>query len=189
MPAMYRPHLIGIDDAPFEKRQPAPVPVVGVTMEGWDQVESVAITAFPVDGAEPTAFLARWVSGLRTRPVLQGVMLGGITIGGLGVIDLPALAVELGIPVLAVTRRDPGGSDLRDALGTAGLAGRVAIVERSPKAYRVADGLFLAHAGCHRTEAERIVLASIGKARLPEPLRVAHLVARALVMGESRGRV
>jgi endonuclease V-like protein UPF0215 family len=189
MPASFRPHLIGVDDSPFEKRQPDPVPVVGVTMEGWDQVESVAITSFPVDGDGATAFLDQWISGLRGRPILQGVMLGGITIGGLGVIDLPALAEALGIPVLAVTRRDPAGSDLRDALSTAGLADRIAMVERSPKAYRVADGLFLAHAGCHRTEAERMVLATVGKARLPEPLRVAHLVARALVMGESRGRV
>jgi len=29
----------------------------------------------------------------------------------------------------------------------------------------------------------------VGKAQLPEPLRIAHLVGRAIVFGESRGRV
>ena len=37
-----RPHLIGVDDAPFDKRQTAPVPIVGVIMEGADRIESVA---------------------------------------------------------------------------------------------------------------------------------------------------
>ena len=31
--------------------------------------------------------------------------------------------------------------------------------------------------------------ATLGKAQLPEPLRIAHLIAAALVSGESRGRV
>jgi endonuclease V-like protein UPF0215 family len=45
------PHILGIDDAPFDKHQDALVPVVGVMMEGAAVVESVAIGAFPVDGA------------------------------------------------------------------------------------------------------------------------------------------
>jgi hypothetical protein len=47
----------------------------------------------------------------------------------------------------------------------------------------------VAHAGIERDAAEELVRASLRKSRLPEPLRVAHLIARALVTGESRGRV
>jgi hypothetical protein len=189
MPAVPRPHLLGIDDAPFSKKQPGPVPIVGVIMEGPDQIEAVAIRSFPVDGDHATDFLAKWISELRTRPALQGVMLGGITIAGLGIIDLPVLADRLGVPVLAVTRNNPSDSELRSALDAAGLMERYPIVERSPRAYRVTDGLFLAHAGGKRTAAEELVRASLGKSRMPEPLRVAHLIGSALVLGESRGRV
>ena len=35
-----RPHLLGIDDAPFEKGQHQSVPIVAVMMEGSDLVET-----------------------------------------------------------------------------------------------------------------------------------------------------
>jgi hypothetical protein len=63
------------------------------------------------------------------------------------------------------------------------------VLERIPRAYGVAEGLYLAHAGAPRLEAERLVTATLAKARLPEPLRVAHLIGQAIVLRESRGRV
>jgi endonuclease V-like protein UPF0215 family len=184
-----RPHLLGVDDAPFEKRQGSPVPIIGVVMEGADRIESVALGRFPVDGEEVTAYLAGWIAGLRTRPALQGVILGGITVAGLAVVDVTALAERLRLPVLVVTRRNPVGSDLADALRAAGLDRRLPVLERVPRAFGVGEGLYLAHAGASRPEAERLVLSCLAKSRLPEPLRVAHLIGQAMVLGESRGRV
>lgn len=186
--AALRPHLLGIDDAPFEKGQREAVAIVGVMMEGADQVESVAVSSFSVDGADATTFLGDWVTGLRSRASLQGVVLGGITLAGLGVVDVTALAARVGAPVLVATRRRPHDHELCEALRAAGLAERVALVERSPRAVSVADGLHVAWAGTDRDEAVRLVRATLGKAQLPEPLRLAHLVARAIVTGESRGR-
>ena len=56
-------------------------------------------------------------------------------------------------------------------------------------AFGVGEGLYLAHAGASRAEAERLVLSCLAKSRLPEPLRVAHLIGQAIVLRESRGRV
>ena len=184
-----RPHLLGVDDGPFEKRQRDPVPIVAVMMEGADLVETVAVTSLAVDGADVTRQLADWVGDLRSFASVQGVVLGGITIAGLGVIDVRELAERLVRPVLVVTRREPADAKLVDALKAAGLEERIAIVERSPRAVRVGVGLFLAHAGIASDAAEELIRSAIRKAQLPEPLRVAHLIGRALVMGESRGRV
>jgi endonuclease V-like protein UPF0215 family len=184
-----RPHLLGVDDAPFDKRQSQPVPVIGVVMEGADRIESVAVGRFPVDGEDVTGYLAGWIGGLRTRAALQGVILGGITVAGLAVVDATELADRLGLPVLVVTRRNPAGSDLANALRAAGLERRLALLGRVPRAFGVREGLYLAHAGTSRAEAERLVRASLAKSRLPEPLRVAHLIGQAIVLGESRGRV
>jgi len=184
-----RPHVLGVDDAPFEKRQQAPVPIVAVMMEGADLVESVAVSSFAVDGDDATGFLAGWLGSLRSRASLQAVLLGGITMAGLGVVDVAQLARRLDTPVLVATRREPSDAQLAEALGAAGLEQRVPIVERSPRATRVLDGLFVAQAGTTEDEAARLVRATLRKANLPEPLRVAHLIGRALVLGESRGRV
>lgn len=185
---MARPHLLGIDDGAFEKGQRAEVPVVGVVMEGADLVEGVALARFPVDGADATAFLSDWVKGLRFRRGLQGMVLGGITIAGLGVVDVPALASAVELPVLVVNRRDPSDHRLNEALQAAGLPERVALVQRCPPAFRTRGGLYVACAGTSREQAEAWLAAARRKSDLPEPLRLAHLIARAVATGESRGR-
>ena len=184
-----RPHLLGVDDAPFDKGQAAPVPLVGVVMDGPDRIEAVALGHFPVDGEHATEDLAGWIGGLRTRPTLQGVILGGVTLAGLALVDVGELAGRLELPVLVVTRRNPAGSDLADALRSAGLEHRLALLDRVPRAFGVGEGLYLAHAGTSRAEAERLVQSCLAKSRLPEPLRVAHLIGQAIVLRESRGRV
>jgi uncharacterized protein len=185
----FRPHTLGVDDAPFDKRQSGPVPIVAVAMEGNDVIESIALGEFPVDGNGATDYLATWIATLRARPMVQAVILGGITIAGLGIIDMNALAERLGIAVLVVTRHNPARSELADALAAARLSDRLPLLERVPRAYGVGDGLYLAHAGTTRVEAERLLMATLGKSRLPEPLRVAHLIGQAIVLRESRGRV
>lgn len=188
MPLPSRPHVLGVDDGPFDKRRDADVPVVGVMMEGASRVEAVAMTRFPVDGADVTGFLARWITGLRFRPSLQAVVLGGVTLAGLAVVDVAGLAAELGLPVLTVSRKDPATSRVAAALRAAGLPERIATLERAPRAVPVGPGLHLAFAGMDEAQARQLLDAIRDKSALPEPVRVAHLVAAACARGSSRGR-
>jgi endonuclease V-like protein UPF0215 family len=183
-----RPHVLGIDDGPFAKDQPERVPLVAVMMEGADLVEAVAVERFPVDGDGITEHLAQWIRGLRTFPALQAVFLGGVTIAGLAVVDVLALCAQIGLPVLVVTRRDPARSRVSEALAAAGYPDRLSVVDRTPKAVQLGEGLFVASAGATPERAAEIVRACVRKAQVPEALRVAHLVARAMVDGESKGR-
>jgi hypothetical protein len=188
VPAAGRPHVLGIDDGPFEKGTDRDVVLVGVVMEGNDLVEGVATTRFPVDGEGATAFLAEWIGSLRFRPALQAVVLGGITLAGLALVDVPALAAATRLPVLVVNRRAPSNRDLEAALRAAGLAERLPILARTPPAFAANEHLHVACAGIGRAEAEALLAAIRRKGELPEPLRLAHLVARAVTTGESRGR-
>jgi endonuclease V-like protein UPF0215 family len=181
--------VLGIDDGPFEKGQSGTVPVVAVMMEGADLVESVAVSAFPVDGDGATGFLADWVGSLRSNAALHGVVLGGITLAGLGVVDMPRLALELGLPVLAVTRQDSSTSQLASAVRAAGLPDRLDSIVRAPPSVVIDAGLHAALAGISPADARLLLRATIRKGHMPEPLRLAHLIARALVLGESKGRV
>jgi uncharacterized protein len=184
-----RPRLLGVDDGPFRKGVDAKTPLVAALVEGGDRVEGIAIREFPVDGEDVTDFLAAWIRGLRFHPAAHGVVLGGVTIAGLAVVDLAALAEALRLPVLAVSRRDPSGHRVASALAAAGLAARIPLLERTPPPFRVDAGMFAAVAGVPRERAEALLRASRGKSALPEALRVAHLVAAAVARGSSRGRV
>ena len=186
---MARAHLLGIDDGPFQKYEGGgTAPLVAVMMEGADLVEAVAVSRFPVDGGDVTQYLLDWVGDLRMRPALQAVCFGGITIAGLGVIDVSLLAERLGVPVLVINRRPPADEPLVAALRSAGLDERIALVERSPRAFPVGERLHVAQAGASPERAAELVLGAVRKSDLPEPLRIAHMVARAIVTGESRGR-
>jgi endonuclease V-like protein UPF0215 family len=183
-----RPHVLGIDDGPFEKfAEGASAPIVGVTMEGADLVESVAIARFPVDGDDVTDFLAEWIAGLRIRPALHGLLFAGITMAGLAVLEPRRLAERLGLPVVVVNRRSPDDAPLRRALEKAGLATRTALLEQAPRSFP-ADRLHASVAGADRAWTCRLLAATRSKSDLPEALRIAHLIARALETGESRGR-
>ncbi|MBI5506552.1 MAG: DUF99 family protein [Deltaproteobacteria bacterium] len=188
MSKTYRPHLLGIDDGPFVKVPGATTPIVAVMMEGADLIESVALSSFTIDGDGVSEFLARWIAGLRSAEAVQAVLLGGITIAGLAIIDVSALSRELAKPVLVVNRKEPTNHRLAEALAAAGLNDRATIIERCPEAFRMPCGLFVACAGVEDVEAARLVEAAQAKSLLPEPLRVAHLIARAVARGESRGR-
>jgi endonuclease V-like protein UPF0215 family len=184
-----RPHVLGIDDGPFVVGQSTEASIVGVMTEGPDLVEAVAVTRFPVDGDGATAFLATWITGLRFHPALQAIVLGGVTIAGLGVVDLVALAALTALPVIAVSRRDPRDHRVADALRAAGLTDRLEVIARTPAALVTPTGLHLACAGTTAENAADLVAACRGKANVPEPLRLAHMIARAIATGESRGRV
>ena len=188
MTPVYRPHVLGVDDGPFDKRFDADVPIVGVMMEGADLVESVAVTRFALDGEAATEFLADWIAGMRCASALHAVVLGGITIAGLGIIDVGLLAGRLGRPVIVVNRHEPTDATLIGALRAAGMPERIAIVERTPAAWKMDAGLFVSHSEASPEAVRRIVSAIRNKSRLPEPLRLAHLIGSALVGGESRGR-
>ncbi len=186
--AARRPHVLGIDDGAFDRHRDREVPIVAVRMEGADLVEGVAMTRFPVDGDDASAFLAGWIGELRLAHGLSGVVLGGITMAGLGVVDVSALATAIALPVIIVNRRDPSDHRLADALHAAGLDARLSIVAGTPPAFWIENGPWVACAGIDPPHAAALVAASRRKADPPEPLRLAHLIARAVATGESRGR-
>jgi uncharacterized protein len=184
-----RPHVLGVDDGPFEKYRPGMrTPIVAVMMEGSDLVEAIAVTEFPVDGDGVTAFLADWIRARRFAPALHGVLFSGITLAGLAVLDANALAREIGTPVVVVNRKDRSDAPLRGALAAAGFAERAALLESAPRPFPLPGGLRASIAGGIPELAAALIARTRAKSDLPEPLRLAHLFAHALVRGESRGR-
>jgi endonuclease V-like protein UPF0215 family len=145
------------------------------------------LTEFPVDGEGVTAFLADWIRA-RFSPALHGVLFGGITLAGL------AGARRERARARARNSRGRGESQgrsdapLRGALEKAGFADRAALLASAPRSFALPGGIHASVAGGDAALASELIARTRAKSDLPEPLRLAHLFAHALVRGESRGR-
>ncbi len=182
-----RRHVLSIDDGPFEKHADREVLVVGVVTAGKDLVEGILTTRIPVDGDGIAERLAVWIGASRFRPSLRAILLNGITIAGLSVVDLPELGRRTRLPVISVHRKPPRDREVIDALLAAGFPERIAVLERAGPSHP-AGAIHFAAAGVEPDDARRVLQAEAGRSHLPEGLRLAHIIAQGIVLGESKGR-
>lgn len=180
--------MVGFDDGPFHRTHRGNVPVVGAVYAGL-RLEGVLLGAVRRDGADATRALAALIRGSKFRPQLQLVLLQGIALAGFNVVDLYGLQTALGLPVLAVARRQPRYESIRRALlaRVPGGARKWSLIEQLDPMEAVA-GIWVQRVGMTRREAERVIRRLAVNGHIPEPLRTAHLIAGALGSGESRGR-
>lgn len=181
-------HVVGIDDGPFDRSRRGDVLFVGTVCAG-PRLEGVLRGTVRKDGSNAGDRIASLVAGSRFAEHLQLVMLQGIALAGFNVVDLHGLHARLGLPVLVVARHRPNLAAIRSALldHVAGGRRKWALIEKAGPMEPLA-GLFVQRAGVTLAQAELVIERTAVNGKLPEPLRLAHLVAGALVTGESRGR-
>jgi endonuclease V-like protein UPF0215 family len=181
-------HVIGVDDAPFPRDHRGDVLVVGVAVSG-SRVDGVLSTRVRRDGANATEALAEMIRGSQFFAHLHGVLLQGIALAGFNVVDIHRLHAALGKPVLVMARRAPDMAAIRRALlgRVRGGAAKWKLIEKAGP-MEPAGRVFVQRAGLDLDEAAA-VLATFGQAgNVPEPLRLAHLIAGGVTTGRSRGR-
>ncbi|UCF19588.1 MAG: DUF99 family protein [Gemmatimonadota bacterium] len=181
-------HVIGIDDAPFERHQRRDVPIIGAVFSGL-RLEGVLCDRVRRDGMNSTRVVARMIQGSKFAAQLQLVLLQGIALAGFNVIDLYGLHEQTGLPILVVARRRPNLAKIKAALLSSVPGGRRkwSLIERLGP-MEPAASVFVQRAGITLDEAERVICGLAVHGKLPEPLRTAHLIAGGLVAGQSRGR-
>lgn len=181
-------HVIGIDDAPFEREHRGRVLVVALAFAGL-RLEGVLSTHVRRDGADATRALAERIGTSRFASHTRLVMLQGIALAGFNVVDIHALHEALGIPVLVVARRPPRLAAIRAALldHVPGGARKWKLIEKAGP-MEAAAGVMVQRAGLTLDEAAAAVQRYAVEGAVPEPLRVAHLIAGGVTTGQSRGR-
>jgi endonuclease V-like protein UPF0215 family len=181
-------NVIGIDDSPFARAHRGDVRVVGVVFSG-PRLDGILTGRVRRDGANSTRVIARLVAGSKFASQLQLVMLQGIALGGFNVVDIQGLYRSLNIPVLVVARRAPRMEMIREALLTRVRGGgrKWALIERAGPMEPVGE-VFVQRAGLSLEAAAAVVKRFSTYGSIPEPLRVAHLIAGGVATGESRGR-
>ena len=181
-------NAIGFDDAPFSKDQTAPVPLVGAVFAG-ERLDGLVIDEITRDGSDVTEAIVRSVAHGKFAEHVRLVMLQGATFAGFNVVDAHRLNRELDLPVLIVARRQPDVAGIRRALHTHIADGerKWALIEALGPMERT-NGLYVQRVGLSDGQAQATLDRLCIHSRMPEPLRVAHLVAGALSQGESRGQ-
>ena len=187
-PARLFSHVIGVDDAPFLREHRGRVLVVAVAYAGL-RLEGVLSTHVRRDGADATRAIAARLGDSRFRAHTRLVMFQGIALAGFNVVDIHGLREALGIPVLVVARRPPRLGAMRAALldHVPGGARKWALIEKAGP-MEAAAGVMVQRAGLSLAEASVAIEHLAVNGRIPEPLRVAHLIAGGVTTGQSRGR-
>ena len=178
---------IGFDDAPFERRPGGKVNVGGVVCSGT-RFEGLLWGAATVDGTDGTATLIRMLSQSKFASQVHVVLTDGLTIGGLNVLDLAELHAAIGKPCIAVMRKPPDRMAMRRAIDRVPHSdARWATLERGGPVHEEAGFVFQV-VGADPSDAVLALSALTDRGKVPEPLRLAHLIGSAVLTGQSSRR-
>lgn len=181
--------ILAIDDSALVSDR---IMIVGVVFRGGEWMDGVLRSEITRDGMDATDVIAGMVTGTRHYQQIRVIMLDGVTYGGFNVVDITELQRRTCLPVIVVMRSEPDMARIRDALQNLPAAdkrwqsilnaGAIAEID-------VHEGsLYIQCAGIGITDASKIVQLATTHSHIPEPLRIAHLIATGIVCGESRGR-
>jgi hypothetical protein len=184
--------ILGIDDAPFEKSRKERVLVIGTIFRGGEYLDGVLSTRIEPDGKDSTQRLVEMISQSKHKDQLRVIMIDGIALAGFNVVDVGKLYKETKIPIIVTIRKMPEFLKIKKALRRFDdYKERYAKIKRAGRVYSTKlrwGKIYFQVKGISREDAEEIIKKSSKHGIIPEPIRIAHLIASGVVLGESRGR-
>lgn len=178
--------VLGVDDGVFEPRTHGLVPVVGVVFRGGFWLDGVMHTQIMVDGTDATEKIVEMILNSPHYEQLRVIMLDGITFAGFNIVNIKRLNGATGLPVIAVMREKPNLKEIQEALNK--LPGKEERINALLNAGEIREvhlrenrgKIHIQTAGIHWEDAEKIIRLTATRSNIPEPLRVAHLIASGL---------
>lgn len=187
--------ILGIDDGPFNFRKDKKAIIIGVMFRGGSLIDGVMKREVYVDGMNITQTIIDMLKTTRHKD-LRVVMLNGITYAGFNIVDIKKIFKETNMPVIVVVRKLPDLERIRNALKNfADFEERWRLIKDAGKPRKVkvksVDGrqgfVYIQKCGVNLKDAKEIVKISTTRGLVPEPIRIAHLIASGIVLGESHG--
>lgn len=184
--------VVGWDDAGFGPRSAGSVPLIGAVFRGGKLLDGVLVAEAEIDGDDATGAIASRVSKSRHRGQLRLIMLDGITMAGFNYVNIRSLSTKTGLPVIAVVRKKTDMPKFLEAVGRMphrkGIMRAVKDAGEFREAKIEGKSIYFQCHGIDENDARKAVQLTCTRGLVPEPLRVAHLIATALSRGESIGR-
>ena len=181
-------NVVGFDDSPFPFEHRGDVRVVGAVC-ARTRLDGVLATTVRRDGSNSTERLIECVRSSRFSDHIRGMLLQGIALAGFNVVDIGRVSTEFGVPVLVVVRKQPRMQMVKDALldRTPGGAEKWRLIESFGPLEKL-GALWVQRIGLTAREATDLLAATTSHGNIPEPLRLAHIIAGGVELGASRGR-
>ena len=176
--------IVGVDDGAFQpNKKVRQYALLVVVLFHKLHLSGVRVGRIEVDGRDANKILRRLLSGLR----FDIVMLSGVTFGGFNVVDIAKLSKDLDKPVIAMTGGRPHNDAVRKALREhfVDWRDRWRMIRSAGKIYSYAPlrkepRLYFEVKGATALFARKAIDSTAAISRLPEPIRVAGILARGL---------
>jgi endonuclease V-like protein UPF0215 family len=180
-------NVAGFDDAPFASSHRGDVRIFGAIC-ARTRLDGVVSGAVRRDGANATTRMAELIERSQFKSCVRAVLLQGIAVAGFNVVDVHSLSERLEVPVVVVARKKPRLGLIREAVfRTPGAERKWALIERAG-AMEPYESIWIQRVAISYEAASAMLRATTLHGNLPEPLRLAHLIAGGVSTGVSRGR-
>lgn len=145
-------------------------------------IDGFALASAELGGDDATGQIAAMHAGLG-RPDIGLIAVSGTAISLYNMVDLRRLHAESGVPAVGVSYGEAAAGGAALAMRLAGDAARAESLRRQGPRARVrlhtSHDLFVRCAGCGAAQAGRLLDSMTLQGAVPEPLRIARLLARA----------
>jgi endonuclease V-like protein UPF0215 family len=182
--------VLGFDDAPFERTEGAgsDVGLAGVVCADA-QFEGMVWETVTEDGWDATETIIERVRDSKFADQIHAILLDGIAFGGFNVVDVPAIVESLEVPCGTVMRSPPDWASIEAALTHVNRPeARLERMKRAGEVHEIGDIYMQVCGPAEVSDWARAVPRLTRQGHVPEALRLAHLIARAVVTGESGRR-
>ena len=182
--------ILGVDDSPFPSHTTEKVMLVGTVFRAGNWLDGVLSTYVYGNGTDATEKISEMVKNSRNLGQLGVIMLDGITFGGFNLVNVRQIFESTGVPVIVIMRKIPNFDSIKKALKRFDdWEDRWANVLEAGEVYKVdnPEPIYMQIYGIEREDAKDIIRLSTTRSAIPEPLRVAHIIAAGIVTGESKG--
>lgn len=180
--------ILAIDDSPLINEQ---VIIIGAFFRGGGQLDGILRSEITKDGMDATDTIIRMVRDSKYYSQIRVIMLDGVTYAGFNPVDIIKLFNGTKIPVIVFMRSCPDFESIRLALNNLSESEeRWEIIRRAGKIHKILqeNPVYIQFCGIDKESAIEIVRITSTHSNIPEPLRVAHLIATGVVLGESTGK-
>ncbi len=175
--------VLGVDDGVVIPHSRGFALVVGVVFRGGRWLEGVMHTKVKIDGLDATDQISSMILASPHHKQLRIIMLNGVTFAGFNVVDIKKISQETRLPTIAVADHMPDFEEIRKALQnlpksderwktlwSGGEIHSIPVSGRNRKLYTQIAGLAV-------DDVRKIIQLTSTRSGMPEPLRVAHIVA------------
>jgi endonuclease V-like protein UPF0215 family len=183
--------ILAWDDGPFEFKSKGKDILIGVIFRGGQFLDGLLKTEVDIDGEDATEKIIEKILKTRHKD-LRIVMLDGITVAGFNTVNIKEIHDKTGLPVIVINREKPNLEKFIETLkNMTNSEKRLKAVKDAGPIYSMSvknKRIYFQSYGIKKDDVEEIIKTTSTMSLIPEPLRVAHLIANGFVLGESVGR-